>query len=176
MSYCDENRGLLEESMLSEANRIILWNIPRDKRYTRAGSYCNNPRITKFQGELYHYQQPNDMQKAVCVLLDRFNSLFTQSINTNSERDKLLNIFKCVAWSMFELLDLHPFSDGNGRLCRLLSGYVLSTCIPFPSPICNLHTDYEFEIALIAGRKTKHPSALTSMIIESNLEAWGYTS
>ena len=124
--------GLLEESMLREANRIIPRNIPRDKRYTKARTYCNNARITEFQGELYHYQQSNDMQEAVCILLDRFNSLFTQSIDTNPENNKLLSIFKCVAWLVFELLDLHPFSDGNGRLCRLLSSYVLSTCTPFP--------------------------------------------
>ena len=126
MSHCDENQGLLEESMLRETNWIILWNIPRDKHYTKAGSY-NNLRITQFRGELYHYQQPDDMQEAVCVLLDRFNSVFIQSINTNPESNKLLSILKCVAWLVFELLDLHPFSDGNGRLCRLLSSYVLST-------------------------------------------------
>ena len=111
MSLCDENQGLLEESMLRETNRIILRNIPRDNHYTKAGSYCNNPRITQFRGELYHYQQPDDMQEAVCVLLDRFNSLFTQSINTSPESNELLSILKCVAWLVFELLDLHPFSD-----------------------------------------------------------------
>ena len=171
MSHSDENHGyrLLEESMLRETNRIILWNIPRDNHYTKAGSYCNNPRITQFQGELYHYQQPDDMQEAVCVLLDRFNSAYMQSINSG-----LLSLFKCVAWLVFELLDLHPFSDGNGRLCRLLSSYVLSTCTPFPTPIYNLHTDHEFEKAVIAGRKTGHPNTLTSMIIESSLVAWDY--
>ena len=123
---------------------------------------------------LYHYQQPDDMQEAVCVLLDRFNSVYMQSRNTNPESNKLSSIFKCVAWLVFELLDLHPFSDGNGRLCRLLSSYVLSMCTLFPTPIYNLHTDHEFEKALIAGRKTRHPSTLTSMIIESSLVAWDY--
>ena len=63
------------------------------------------------------------MQEAVCTLLDRFNSLITQSINETDEADRLLSIFKSVAWLVFELLDLHPFSDGNGRLCRLLCSY-----------------------------------------------------
>ena len=172
MLHSDENQGLLEESMLRETNRIILWYIPRDKHYTKAGSYCNNPRITKFRGELYHYQQPDDMQEAVCILLDRFNSVFMQSINTNLESNKLLSIFKCIAWLVFELLDLQPFSDGNRRLCRLLSSYVLSTCTPFPTPIYDLHTDHKFEKALIARKKTGHPSTLTSMIIESSLLAF----
>ena len=55
----------------------LLRKIPRNDRYTRPGMYCKNPRITHFQGETYHYQQPEDMQEAICVLLDRFNYLFT---------------------------------------------------------------------------------------------------
>ena len=39
------------------------------------------------------------MQEAVCVLLDRFNSVYMQSISSG-----LLSLFKCVAWLVFELL------------------------------------------------------------------------
>ena len=132
--------------------------------------YCNNPRFTQFQGKTYYYQQPEDMQETVCVLLDRFNSLFVQSNDKNPESNKLLNIFKCVAWLVFELLDLHPFSDGNGRLCRLLCSYVLSTCTPFPSPICS----HEFQDALVAARESiaRHPIRLTTLLIDSNLMTW----
>ena len=140
--------GLLEESMLREVNELILRNLPRPDRCTKAGKYCNNPRLTQFQGETYYYQQPEDMQEAVCTLLDRYNSLITQSLNETNESDRLLSIFKSAAWLVFELLDLHPFSDGNGRLCRLLCSYVLSTCTPFPSPISGKYVH-----ALIAARK-----------------------
>lgn len=170
-------RGLLEESMLRQVNKVILRNIPRNDCYTKAGIYSNNPRVTQFRGETYYYQQPDDMQEAVCLLLDRFNSLFTDSINRTDEVEKLQGIFKSVAWLVFELLDLHPFSDGNGRLCRLLCSYVLSTCTPFPSPIYNMHSDSsknDFENALVDARKseTRHPCALTTMIIESNWASW----
>ena len=109
------------------------------------------------------------MQEAVCTLLDRFNSLITQSINETDETDRLLSIFKSLAWLVFELLDLHPFSDGNGRLCRLLCSYVLSTYTPFPSPIYNLS---KYVHALIAARKSKYPYELTNIIIEGNLTSW----
>ena len=112
--------GLIEESMLREVNELILRKVPRHDRCTKPGKYCDNPRLTQFQGETYYYQQPEDMQEAVCTLLDRYNSLITQSINEADESDRLLSIFKSAAWLVFELLDLHPFSDGNGRLCRLL--------------------------------------------------------
>ena len=125
--------------------------------------YCNNPRLTPFQGELYYYQQPKKMQESVCVLLDRFNSLFTQSKNN------LPDIFKSVTWLVFELLDLHPFSDGNGILCKLLCSYVHSTCTPFPSSLMN-----NFCMPLVAARKSnkRHPSELTNLIIQSNLTSW----
>ena len=54
-------------------------------------------------------------KRQFACFLDRFNSVFMQSRNTNPESNKLLSIFKCVAWLVFELLDLHPFSDGNGQ-------------------------------------------------------------
>ncbi|XP_031549884.1 uncharacterized protein LOC116287353 [Actinia tenebrosa] len=163
--------------MLRQVNKIILRNIRRKECYTKAGSYSNNPRVTLFRGETYHYQQPDDMQEAVCLLLDRFNSLFTDSMSKTDEVEKLQGIFKSVAWLVFELLDLHPFSDGNGRLCRLLCSYVLSTCTPFPSPIYNMYSDSsknDFENALVDARKseTRHPCELTTMIIESNWESW----
>jgi fido (protein-threonine AMPylation protein) len=172
-----EYRGLLEESMLRQVNKIILRNIPRQKFYTKAGTYSNNPRITQFRGETYYYQQPDDMQEAVCLLMDRYNSLFTQSMNKTDEVEKLQGIFKSVAWLVFELLDLHPFSDGNGRLCRLLCSYVLSTCTPFPSPIYNMHSDSsqkDFIDALVNATRSesRHPCELTTMIIESNWASW----
>ena len=168
-------RGLLEESMLRKVNTIILRKLPRNERYTKPGVYCNNRRITQFRGEIYQYQQPEDMQGSVCVLLDRFNSIFTQSKCKTSEIQRLLDIFKSVAWLVFELLDLHPFSDGNGRLCRLLCSYVLSNFTPFPSPICNINSSkFDFENALIACRnsKTRYPYELTNLIIQSNLASW----
>ena len=143
--------------MLRKANEIILTNIPRNKFCTKAGVYCNNPRVTQFQEKTYYYQQPDDMQEAVSVLLDRFNSLLAQSMNSN----ELLHILKCVAWLVFELLDLHPFSDGNGRLCRLLCSYVLSTCTPFPTPICSHEVT-----PILQSSVTRHPVKLTSIIIE----------
>ena len=98
------------------------------------------------------------MQEAVCTLLDRFNSLITQSINETDESDRLLSIFKSAAWLVFEFLDLHPFSDGNRRLCRLLCSYVLSTYAPFPSPIYNSN---KYMRAFIGARKSGYPYKLT---------------
>ena len=86
------------------------------------------------------------MQEAVC----------THSINETIENDRLL-IFKSVAMLVFELLDLHPFSDGNGRCV----GYYLvmfsrRAHLAFPSPIYNSD---KYMHALIAARKFVYPMA-----------------
>ena len=172
-----EYRGLLEESMLRNVNKIVLRNITRSKCFTEPGIYSDRARIAQFNGEIYYYQQPDDMIEAVCLLLDRYNSLFTESMSKTDEEEKLAGIFKSVAWLVFELLDLHPFSDGNGRLCRLLCSYILSTYCPFPSPIYNMYSEsskMDFEQTLVETRKSRsrQPQGLATMIIESNWAMW----
>ena len=40
-----------------------------------------------------------------------------------------------AAWLLFKVVDVHPFIDGNGRMCRLLANRVLAMIFPFPVPI-----------------------------------------
>ena len=169
--------GFIEESMLRESNKIVLDGIEHPKDSTKPGVYSNRRRITMFRGELYEYQLPLDMEVAVNNLLDKFNSLYRDSQNESDEEKKVYKLFKTCSWFVFEMLDLHPFGDGNGRLCRLLFSYVLSTCTPFATPIYNVWSPSckgDFKNALIAARESadRHPCSLTTMIIECNLYAW----
>ena len=41
--------------------------------------------------------------------------------------------FQLASWLLFEVVSLHPFEDGNGRLCRLLWCYsLMRDGLPFP--------------------------------------------
>ena len=134
-------------------------------------------RSTEFDGEIYEYPIPDDMEKTVSTLLDQYNSLLVSVKSEEDEVTKMEKLFKVTAWVTFELLDLHPFSDGNGRLCRLFASYTLSTFTPFPTPIYNVWTDSakdDYKRALVEARKSKsrHPASLTTMIIECNWKGW----
>ena len=172
--------GLLEVSLLEETHCLILQDIPLPKAFTKPGKMSNNLRVTEFKGELYQYANPEDMESTVSNLLDKYNFLFdscTKGKRKLEDFDDFYNLFKTCAWLLFELLDLHPFSDGNGRLCRILCSYSLSRLNPFPTPIYNVWTDsskHDYIEALVEARKSpgRHPCALTTMMIECSYYGW----
>jgi Fic family protein len=133
-----------------------------------AGKFSKKDRITCFKGELYMYTEPQGLEAKVQLLIDRYNDLLSYSVKKDNYK-----LFKACGFLVFELLDLHPFSDGNGRLCRLLANYILSTVTPFPTSIY-IGDSNEFIQCLINARKSKsrHPKDLTRMIIECNYYEW----
>ncbi|XP_068672823.1 uncharacterized protein [Montipora foliosa] len=171
--------GLLEVSLLEETHKIILHDIqPSKKNQTKPGQMSGERRVTEFKGETYEYPQHEDMKNEVNKLLDKYNILFDacSKHGLNEEKD-YYNFFKLCAWLLFELLDLHPFSDGNGRLCRILGSYLLSSFTPFPTPIYNVWTKSskdDYKQALVDARKkhNRQPRALATMIIECNWCGW----
>ena len=99
--------------------------------------FSNQRRFTNFEGEWYEYPYHPDaeqMENEVTRLLDGCNERFdlcTKHLKHGvKDFDDFYFLFKTCAWLLFELLDLHPFGQGNGRLCRILSSYLLSTFSP----------------------------------------------
>eukprot|EP01127_Copromyxa_protea_P014166 TRINITY_DN3902_c0_g2_i1.p1 TRINITY_DN3902_c0_g2~~TRINITY_DN3902_c0_g2_i1.p1 ORF type:complete len:277 (-),score=49.40 TRINITY_DN3902_c0_g2_i1:230-1060(-) len=43
--------------------------------------------------------------------------------------------FALAAFAQFHFVDVHPFLDGNGRICRFLSKYFLDSLCPLPFPM-----------------------------------------
>lgn len=170
--------GLLEASLLKETHKLLLHDVPLPQDYTKPGNMSDKRRMTEFEGEVYEYQMPEDMENAVSNLLDKYNFLFDSYTKVEMKNiDAYYNFFKICAWLLFELLDLHPFSDGNGRLCRILCSYLLSKFTPFPTPIYNVWTSssyHDFKKALVDARKSdkRRPCALTTMIIECSCCGW----
>ena len=175
------NMALLDAEILKEAHKRILKGVDMNGK-TQAGSFSEGKRVTEYKGEFYEYGKNNGMEieESVQLVLDRYNSLINACMeNWNESKQKsLAEVFKTAAYLLFEMLDVHPFSDGNGRLCRLLVSYSLSFTTPFPSSVYNLWspiTDKDVYIdAIVAARKSKmrQPQDLASMIIECNWFAW----
>ncbi len=174
-----ENIGMLDPVILKEAHEKVLKNVNLGSK-TRAGEFSNVDRYTEYKGEKYHYNQVyKDLTTEECVqlVIDRFNPLIDYAKKQEKRIDRIDRIFKAVAYLVFEMLDVHPFSDGNGRLCRLLASYILASMTPFPTPVYNVWSKSskgDYVDALVEARKTKdrHPALFMSMIIECNWYAW----
>ena len=169
--------GLLSLDLVKNAHELILYDIKLSVS-TKAGQLSTNERYTDYKGERYYYQNPEDMGKAFQDLLDNHNDLIKYYVKEEEDpKARVYNMFKICSWLLFEFLDLHPFSDGNGRLCRLLCSYVLSSMTPFPTPVYNVWSTSkkdDYIDALVATREsdTRHPTSLTTMIIECNYLGW----
>ncbi len=50
-------------------------------------------------------------------------------------KEKFLYTFALAAFIQFHFVDIHPFADGNGRLCRFLSKFILDSSCPIPFPM-----------------------------------------
>ena len=170
--------GLMEASLLQETHRILMEDIPLPQaNSTKHGEFSNQPRKTVFKGKKYTYKHPPDMEAAVVELLDQCNSMFDRCTKDGlKDFDDHYYLFKLCAWMLMELLDLHPFQDGNGRLCRIFSSYMLSVFTPFPTPVYNVWTDSckdDYMQALVDARENgRQPEALTTMIIECSYHGW----
>ena len=173
--------GLMETSLLQETHRILLQDVPLGDGRTKPGIFSNQRRYSDFEGERYNYPhlpEPEQMENAVIDILEKCNTRFDCCIRDSlKDVDDFYYLFKTCAWMLFELLDLHPFGEGNGRLCRILCSYLLSYFSPFPTPVFNVWTDStkdDYLEALMRTRKTveRHPTALTTMIIECSYYGW----
>ena len=157
---------------------MILEGIELPQNSTKSGEFSKCKRYTTFRGEQYEYGSPEGLEGRVQTLVDRYNDLITYSVKAEDNlEDQIYKMFKTCSWLLSELLDEHPFSDGNGRLCRLLCSNALSFMSPFPTPIYNVWSASrkdDYIQALVDARKTKngYPRSLTTMIIECNYFGW----
>jgi len=102
--------------------------------------------------------------------MDRYVQLLEKVL----AREDLSPIAK-AAWAGFNLLTIHPFQDGNGRLARLLINWVLAHCeVQFPVALCDSDEHRAAWCdALVAGdRRNDNSQPLSGIITQAVARAW----
>ena len=193
--------GLIDVEVCIKKCHEILMKDVMDKDSTVPGKFSVLRRATQFKGERYeysYYKTEDIAEDAIQAIVDQYNKMLDEISNGKSEKKKLENSFKCASVLLFGFLMLHPFSDGNGRLARLLCSHCLNVFSPFPTAIYNVFspsTRDDYLTAIVNAREKlelssdqiefssdairlallileQKPADLCSLIIESNWFTW----
>lgn len=171
-----ELKGLLEvDTYILAAHRRLMRG---SSMKTPGGMFSTEVRCTVVDGELHQYpkfETHDEARDAVLRIVDRYNTLCFAIKDQEHQNESLFlqNVFKCVIWLFSELLSLHPFGDGNGRLCRLILNYAINVIVPFPVPLHDIlgSTRERYLRAVIASENSDgRPRDLLRLLIESTYD------
>ena len=116
----EHDKGLLEHEIITTVNSKLLLN--------EKGNYCQNQRMTTYNGNEICYCDPKDIESSMQVIIDRFNykCIYRKQV------------FLALAEFAIAFLGVHPFSNANGRTIKFLIWYALKN-------FHNVKTFYTFD-------------------------------
>lgn len=106
-------------------------------------------------GSSFVYAPPSEIEARLRVLIDFFNQT---EVSTDWEQVKLAALF------MAEFLAIHPFTNGNGRLARLLLSLLLKDLFLVPFTFTSSSRSKYIEV--LENSNHQPPRALTNFIVE----------
>ena len=166
-----DNTGMITVQQICDVHRVLLDGLHRN---------CGNIRETQVytvtpDGERYDYTPPEIVESRLYDVVDRHNFHMHKFQELEATRlEKLTFLVKSAAWFLFHFVDTHPFSDGNGRMCRLLAGYTMMVLLPFPvhpyhtiGSNCENRRDY-LDAIISCRRDPKHnPSLISALLVDA---------
>jgi len=176
----DPNRklsaGILDVSKLLQWHRVLATGedsgsvvLPEPGKFRKAGASAHA--ILELNEPLHLYPH----HTAVPILVDQLGAVLYELGKLIEQRYQegyqvILYRFALAAFAQFHFVDIHPFVDGNGRLCRFISKYVLDGVCPVPFPMFPPSMRTEYLRCLIGGRRSENPRDAPAQLMGLLLE------
>lgn len=120
------------------------------------GNYRNIPTVGSRQPffEDKEYAPHYNLEIIMATHVDSFNSQLNDIDNTTYEKHLLSRI---TYFHNKFLNEIHPFADGNGRVCRIIIGSILmaNNCPPIFPPITNHEQQIEYISTIVKCEEEK---------------------
>ena len=171
-----EYSGMITVQQITDIHRILMTGLHHKCGMIRdTNVYTIRP-----DGERYNYPSYEVVEDKLYDIIDHHNSHMKQLEESNLRPyDKLVFLIKAAAWFLFNFVDVHPFADGNGRMCRLLAGYTMMSITPFPvhpyyvqNKSCSSRHDYINAIVSCTRHAHKEPSLIAALLLDGLYYGW----
>ena len=176
-----ENTGKLTVPRICDFHRVLMADIPEHCK--RAGEMRKNIAYVLWDQRYHTYPDPAIVEILFDACIDHHSihmTRYKKLAEKGPSVESFSYLFRCASRLLFDFVDAHPFSDGNGRMCRLLANYVLTLITPFPvalymSSTCGGRSgreDYLNAIVECRMKRKKGPGTLAAMLIEGTWRGW----
>jgi hypothetical protein len=159
---CQPGKQPLTPEMVKTTHKLLMFGATStDGTLVNAGDYRTTP---AHSGTGRIYPNANAIEKSVTKILTAFNT------SLNSDKP-----WEVAAQLMYDIVALHPFEDGNGRLCRLLAAYALmASGEPFAVPLHNGHRNCRkhYKKVILHADRCHHTSQLAAFILDCLVHKW----
>lgn len=167
----------LTPEIICQVHRVLMHDLVHN-----AGEYRNGEAYEGFAEGIFFYQPAQLIPSLLLTVCDLYN----QSLRDIADSaNQVSSLYHLAAVLFIQFVTVHPFSDGNGRLARLLASHVLRSVTPFPITPHADGTDLARKVyvgAIMAARAVdgkansfltlSSPADFTALLIHAGWESW----